>query len=160
MTHLKTLCQHYRQFMNFYQTHYDHHYPVSQFWQSIFQECQNFPLPNQLLTFQRGKFLTDVDKNETDTEQKKVWERYRKLFEKSVPFDYLSSLNELIFGAPIFFEDESCQMSTSYLLNTTHSYKINQIINNYGFKNPRIAKIRAGWGATAEQLLQTLKPIS
>ncbi len=56
MTHLKTLSQHYRQFMNFYQTHYDHNYPVSQFWQSIFQDRQNFPEPNQLLTSSVGIF--------------------------------------------------------------------------------------------------------
>lgn len=162
MTHLKTLSQHYRQFMNFYQTHYDHNYPVSQFWQSIFQDRQNFPEPNQLLTFQRGKFLTGVGKDETYTEaeEKKIWERYRTLVGKSVSPDYLSSLNEPIFGAPVFFEDEHCQMSTSYLLNTIHSYKINQIINHYGFKNPHIAEIGPGWGATAEQLLQTVKPTS
>ncbi len=162
MTNLTTLSNLYRQFVHYYQEYQDPNYQVSKFWQEIFTSRQNFPDLNEFLTFQRGKFLVGVGKDHhySQQDEKQIWDRYKMLVEKSVPNVYLSKLKEPILGAPIFFQDNHCQMSASYLLNTIHSYKINQIIQSLEIENPKIAEIGAGWGAMAEQLLQTAKPQS
>ena len=157
MTNLTTLSNLYRQFVHYYQEYQDPNYQVSKFWQEIFTSRQNFPDLNEFLTFQRGKFLVGVGKDHhySQQDEKQIWDRYKMLVEKSVPNVYLSKLKEPILGAPIFFQDNHCQMSASYLLNTIHSYKINQIIQSLEIENPKIAEIGAGCGAMSEQLLQT-----
>ena len=131
---------------------------VSSFWLEHFSDRQNFPDAQDFLAFRRGDFLYGIgDTKPSDAEQK--WLEFTsvcKSMELFLPANFIESMREPFLGAPLVFPYGKNSLSTSYVLNTGTTWRIKELVRQFGPKGRplHVCEIGAGWGACASQLHQ------
>jgi putative sugar O-methyltransferase len=128
---------------------------TSEFWQTVFQDRPNFPDLNEVMTFRRSGFgygIGDDRLGDIEREKRVDAQRYH-IFESMVPKEFVASLPEAIFGAPMLFEMHGLTRSVSFFINAYTTYRVLEMVRRHGKRGPlRIAEIGPGWGACVHQL--------
>lgn len=136
---------------------------VSSFWAEYFNDRPNFPEIQDILAFRRNN-ATWGSGDTLYADQETKFKEYRdtlaaiRLF---VPDDFIRSLQEPYFGAPVIFTIDDITHSANFVMNAGTAWRMKALLQQYGAQKNTydFCEIGAGFGGCSYQLHQ-IAPIN
>jgi len=133
---------------------------LSDFWREIFAERPNLPAFNDMLVMRRGFTYPLADRakvDDRDAERAYATGAY-DVVSKSVPSEFLASVEESSVGAPITFEFGRTSLTAGGIVNALTAYRIVRWCKDRGLAGRplRVLEIGPGYGQVAAQLFGRL----
>src|SRR5262249_45833215 len=84
-------------------------------------------------------------------------ERMHHIFRRMVGREFVASLPETSFGAPLVFEHDGVHRSANFWMNAATTHRVSELLGRYGKRGPlRVLEIGPGWGACVYMLHRAL----
>lgn len=133
---------------------------TSEFWKEIFDQRPDLPDVNGMLTFRRSPHVYGIGGQpsvELEAEER-LHRNSARLVAASVPAEFVRSLAEPAFGAPLVFEQCGTLCSENFLMNARKAWVYKNAADAYlpGRAGLHVCDIGGGWGAVGCQLHQCL----
>jgi putative sugar O-methyltransferase len=132
---------------------------TSGFWADVFAGRRNYPSLNEIMVFRREGFARGIgDERQGSLDRERNYsERMHHIFRRMVGSDFVASIPEPTFGAPLVFEHDGVRRSASFWINAATSRRVKELLDRYGASKPvRVLEIGSGWGACVYQLHHVL----
>ena len=132
---------------------------VSEFWTEVIADRKNFPGLNEIMTFRRDGFAYGIgdDRQGSFDREREYSERVHHIFRRMVSGEFVGTIPETSFGAPLVFEHDGIYRSASFWVNAATTARVQEFVERFGKRGPlRVLEIGSGWGACAYQLHHVL----
>ena len=133
---------------------------VSEFWRRLFDKRPPLPDLNELLTFRRSVHLYGTGGlPEPDmAAERRLHRNSAKMVLGRVPAEFVTTLEEPLFGSPMIFDYNGLLCSENFLMNARKAYIYARAAARYmpDGKGLNVCDIGGGWGAVGYQLHRCL----
>jgi len=128
---------------------------TSDFWADMFRQRRNYPDLNQIMVCRREGMLFGIgdDPQGTFEREQAYSARIHHMFARMVSNEFVTSLPETDFGAPLVFEHDGVCRSANFRMNAATTQRVMEFLDLYGKRGPvRFLEIGPGWGSCVHQL--------
>jgi hypothetical protein len=132
---------------------------ISLFWRDVIADRKNFPDLNEIMVFRRDNFADGIgDPRQGAVDEERFYaEQIYQIFRRMVDAEFVGSIPESTFGAPLAFPHDGIVRSASFWINAATTKRVIEFVAQHGKRGPlRVLEIGAGWGACAYQIHSTM----